>query len=328
MANFLFYRYRFEKTGDQNLFSEQTGEHLTEENINERMEEDLRSKGSRGEKKLNLYAMKTDRSGVQSSEQYYNEIMRVADRIALLQVRNNKHKKVMPKDSTETVDVDHFPFCWVIVDTRPGSKAILVQMKKDTFKNADDVADLIRSYVTRTLGLAQLGWEMTLEKRNCVGTIWDIVRSRTAAGRDRVKMLSIIIEKKRANEANAVDKALQMVLEKLAAPEGEMRLTSDDDAKKLLDETKEDVRNTVDMLIDNQYRMRIGFEKSGSVEYGRAAEAVYGVDDKVCQNFEAGADELVPDYTLKYWLDALMPEDESHNYVQTERKKDGRRKKK
>lgn len=328
MANFLFYRYRFEKTGDQNLFSEQTGEHLTEENINERMAEDLRSKGSRADKKLNLYAMKTDRSGVQSSEQYYNEIMRVADRIALLQVRNNKHKKVMPKDSTETVDVDHFPFCWVIVDTRLGSTAILVQLKKDTFRNADDVADLIRSYVTRTLGLAQLGWEMTLEKRNCVGTIWDIVRSRTAAGRDRVKMLSIIIEKKRANEANEVDKALQMVLEKLAAPEGEMRLTSDDDAKKLLDETKEDVRNTVDMLIDNQYRMRIGFEKSGSVEYGRAAEAVYGVDDRVCQNFEEGADELVPDYTLKYWLDALMPEDESHNYVQTERKKDGRRKKK
>ncbi len=328
MANFLFYRYLFEKTGDQNLFSTETGEHLTEEYFDGKMAEDLRRKFESGTRELNLYAMKTDRSGVQSSEQYYNEIMRVADGIALLQVRNNKHKKVMPKDSTETVDVDHFPFCWIIVDTRPSSKALLVQLKKDTFRNADDVADLIRGYVSRTLGLAQLGWKMTLEKRNCVGTIWDIVRSRTAAGRDRVKMLSIIIEQKRANEANEVDKALQIVLEKLAAPEGEMRLTSDDDAKKLLDETKEDVRNTVDMLIDNQYRMRIGFEKSGSMEYGRAAEAVYGVDDRVCQNFEAGADELVPDYTLKYWLDALMPEDGSHNYVQTERKKDGRRKKK
>ena len=257
---------------------------------------------------------------------YTNEIKHFADGVALLEVRNNKFKKVMPRDKNESVDVEHCPLCWAIIDTRPDSMAILVQQKRDVFGNADDVVGLIVDCCSRELKISEFDWKMVYEKRQCKGSIWDIVKYRTDGGQDRVKCLCVKIDGKRANEENEVDKALQLVLEKLAAPEGELKLMSDDPARKILDETKDDVRNTVDMLIENNYRMRIGFEKSGSVEYGRDTEAVYGIADEYCEEFVNGTALLGGRYNLKDWLDTLMPEDEAHTYIQSEKKKrNGRR---
>lgn len=332
MANFLFYRYHFEQTDERSLFSQETGELVAESSLNEQFRADLEKKAS-NHMDLNLYAFKTDRKGEQTSEQFINEIYQYDNGIVFMDVRNNKVKKVMPKDQTETQDVGHFPICWVIIDTRPDSMAILVQQKSDAFKNSDEVIGLISDYCTRELGLVNLNYKFVSEKRLCVGSIWDIVKIRTANDQDRVKSLSIKIDGKKPNENNSVDAALQMILEKLSAPEGELKLTSDDNAKKILDETKEDVRNTVDLLIDNNYRLKIGFDKSGTVEYGKQAEAVYGIADNVCEEFKTGTRSIIRDdgtsgYNLELWLDTMMPEDSTHTYIQRENKKrNGRRKK-
>ncbi len=122
-------------------------------------------------------------------------------------------------------------------------------------------------------------------------------------------------------------------MDKLAAPEGELKLFTDDVTRKLLDETKKDVRETVDLLIENQYRLKIGFERSGSVEYGRKADAVYGIADSVCEEFENGqpifGDRGQATFNLVKWLDTIMPEDDGHIYSQSERRtRNGKRSKK
>lgn len=332
MANFLFYKYRFEKTDERTLFDQDTGEVQTDASINERFAQDLATK-AQNRSSLNLYEVKPDRQGVEAPENYANDIRHFDKGIALLDVRNNKHKTVMPIDKMEAEQIGHYPFCEVIIDTRPDSRAILVQQKIDAFKSTDTVIRLITDYCTRELGLSMTGWKIVPEKRLCRGSIWDIVRTRTAQGQDRVRSLSIVLAGKKPNENNAVDKALQLILDKLAAPEGELKLTSDDAARKILDDTKEDVRNTVDMLIENEYSMKIGFERSGSVEYGKQAAAIYGIADTLCEEFAGGVtimmDDGSPGYNIEIWLDTLMPEDDAHTYIEAENKKrNGRGKKK
>ena len=51
--------------------------------------------------------------------------------------------------------------------------------------------------------------------------IWEVVKLRTFNDQDRVKSLCLKFESKRANEQNAVDIALQTILQNLAAPEGD-----------------------------------------------------------------------------------------------------------
>ena len=49
-----------------------------------------------------------------------------------------------------------------------------------------------------------LGWKFVTEKRLCRGSIWDIVKTRTAQGQDRVRSLSIVLSGKKPNENNEV----------------------------------------------------------------------------------------------------------------------------
>ena len=219
------------------------------------------------------------------------------------------------------------------MDTRPGSQAILVQQKKNAFPNTDYVVQLILNECAQQLSLWKTNFEPDYEKRYHKGSIWDIVKYRVANGRDRVKSLCLKFTEKKPNEENEVDKALQTILTKFSADEGELKLVSDENAKKLLEETQTTVRRTVDLLIENEYSMKIGFEKSGEVEYGKKALAIYGLDEKVYEEFKIKNPQIgaggVAHYDLIDWLDTIVPENESHEYVQTEKtkKKNGRRKK-
>jgi hypothetical protein len=243
----------------------------------------------------------------------------------MLQVRNNKHKKVIPIDKLEALDVPHYPYTLVIVDARPGCQAILVQQKKSAFNNPDAVARLVAEYYTRELELSKFGLKVGLQQRLCKGSIWDVVTMRTVRGQDKVKSFTLKLDKKRPNSKNEVDKALQLVLDMFCAPEGELKLSSKKDGSAIFDETREDVRNVVDMLIQNKYHMKVGFERSGSVEYGKETDAIYGVDDGWCLEFMRGEQHIGDgekgEYYLFGWLDMLMPEGAGYDYRSSDRKR-------
>ncbi len=330
MANFLFYRYHFENTGLRSLFSPEAGENVSEKTLNDDLIKDLKGIWD-NTRVLQLTGYKYDRKGEQTPEIYANEVERFDNGIVQILVKNNKVKHYIPLNSNEKKDVDHHPFCWVIIDTRPGSQVILVQQKREAFANPNDVAVLIENYCNSRI--SYLGWEMVIEKRLCKGDIWDIVRMRTEGGQDSVKSLGVIIQKKQANEENKVDKALQFVMDQFAVSDGELKLFADGQTRKLLDETKADARNIVNMLIKNQYKMKIGFDNSGTYEYGRRADAVYGREDKVFENYRDGVmsfgDNGNGEYALVKWLDVIIPENNKHEYSQSDKKgKNGKRKKK
>ncbi|MCM1502050.1 MAG: hypothetical protein NC115_05215 [Bacteroidales bacterium] len=173
---------------------------------------------------------------------------------------------------------------------------------------------------------------MSLEKRLCKGSIWDVVTMRTERGQDKVKTFTLKIDKKRPNENNEVDKALQLVLDMMCAADGELKLSTNDDAKELLSESRENVRNIVDMLVKNKYHLKVGFEKSGAVEYGSETAAIYGVDDEWCLEFMNREPHIGDgpggEYYLFNWLDMLLPEGAGYDYKKSERKKKNGRKRK
>ena len=86
----------------------------------------------------------------------------------------------------------------------------------------------------------------------------------------------------------------------------------------MLDETNEDLKRTVNLLIDNQYKIKVGFERSGSYEYGKDAFAIYGIDDIYCNAFENNSTELFGNSSegLVAWLDKIIPEDDSTEYTE------------
>ena len=92
MANFLFCRYHFVPAEEPDLFAQED-----------------RTDASR-----DLYEFKTDKAGVQTSVQYENDVINSFGGVTMLQVRNNKHKRVIPIDRLEELDVPHYPYTLVI----------------------------------------------------------------------------------------------------------------------------------------------------------------------------------------------------------------------
>lgn len=147
------------------MFSAEDNAHVSNEYLNDKFAGLIGERAGSKIRKLNLYSVKADKKGVTSPEMYTNEIKLFADGVALLEVRNNKFKEVMPRDKNESVDVEHCLLCWAIIDTRPDSMVILVQQKRDVFGNADEVVGLIVDCCSRELKISELDWRMVYEKR-------------------------------------------------------------------------------------------------------------------------------------------------------------------
>ena len=85
-----------------------------DERHNPRFAEDV-AKNADGIGKLNLFNFKVDKkTGEQTSVQYENDILHCLDGVVMLQVRNNKHKKVIPIDQLEALDVPHYQYTFVM----------------------------------------------------------------------------------------------------------------------------------------------------------------------------------------------------------------------
>lgn len=323
LSTFLFYKYKFEQTNNENLFVHD-GSCLDSSKLNDKLRKTLDlTFGESTDKSLSLFANVKNKQSEYEPELYENQILFSADGISLLELRNNKTKAIMPKNGHEEEKVGHHPICLVILDTRPDSMYILVQ-KSNAFQNERTVVDLITDYCNRTLGLRQLGWTINTELRICKGEIWDVVRSRLSGGRNRVKSLVIKFEEQRSNPENEVDRVLQLMLGQLGFSKGELKYKSTDPAKKLLDETNANTKQIIDLLIENKYRMNVGFEKGGTLEYGKNAQAVYGIEDRVIKDF--GKTKIFNEdgnlvFELVEWLDTILPDDSAHEYIPTHEKR-------
>ena len=96
---------------EPDLFSEaEEGVTDFDERHNPRFAKDV-AMNADGIGKLNLFNFKVDKkTGEQTSVQYENDILHCLDGVVMLQVTNNKHKKVIPIDQLEALDVPHYPY--------------------------------------------------------------------------------------------------------------------------------------------------------------------------------------------------------------------------
>lgn len=61
MANFLFYKYRFEKTGERTLFSAEDNAHVSNEYLNDKFAVLIGERAEAKFRKLNLYVSRLTR---------------------------------------------------------------------------------------------------------------------------------------------------------------------------------------------------------------------------------------------------------------------------
>lgn len=320
MINFIVYKYSFPDPEQDDIFKEtyKDATMLNTELLN-RLTEASRS----DEKRLNLqFEYTAGRNNDHIVIKHSNTIYAQSNGVFLIQLHTEKDKMITPENSTEKKPIKDYPWCWVVIDTRPDSQLIMVQKKGETFgKNTDYVADcLLGDYCARELDLRMNGTELHLEKRICDGTLWEVIKHRTKGGRDNLKSLFIKMtsnDERIQNDRNDVDQALQFIMQAMRMPEAEMKLYSSDETRQLLQGRKPDFIGIAEQLIKNNYTIRADFEKSGSFECGKDTETIYGVEDCLVEEFcvspdpeKSGPDPLA----LIHWINDIILNDTSYHY--------------
>lgn len=320
IVNFSLYKYDFEPI-DTTGSELQKCPNVSKKALNEIFAKSLEyAFGASGT--LNLYNTVKDRKGVSSPVRYHNHIDNCHNGVTMLTVKNNKTRSYVPADSSDAQKIGHFPQVRVIIDTREDSWIILVERKSSSFYDADDVMKLISLYGSQTVNASYLGYQMTYNKRLCKGQLWEIITSRIANDKDRIRQLVLKFDNKRKIEGNAVNEALQRTLELFNADECEMKLGTGDEARKLLDQNNKQAVMIITNLLENDYRLAVFFKHSGSIEYGKEAAAVYGISKSICDKFVAQATEFFGDESIENSLSSLLktiaPETEDYKYLPAE----------
>lgn len=284
------------------------------------------------EKKLNLYSVKKNKDQTEEPELYENNIEAIQDGVVLMVIRNHKMLKFTPKDDTEKSKIDDYPWCYAIIDTRPQSQHILIEKKKEAFNSPEMVGDIISKYCTTSLQLPQIGWEYQYSRRVIEGYIWDIVDSRLKYKKDRVKSLGFHFFKREDDDNDQVDVALQTLLSAFATAEGDISVYNEDSSGKSFDHKNETMRRTIEMMIRNEYTIKVGFDKTGTIEYTKKKVACpeYVIEPKVLAEFK-NEPNLAPEgesaYDLTQFLDDILGESTTISYQPIKKiKKNGRKK--
>lgn len=320
MINFIVYQYSFPTPGSEDVFRDT---YKDAETLNAELLDRLTEASRSDDKRLNLqFEYTAGRNDEHHVIKHSNTIYAHSNGVFLIQLHTEKDKKITPEHSTEKIPIKDYPWCWLLIDTRPESHLIMVQKKGEAFgKNTDYVADcLVGDFCTRELDLRMNGTELHLEKRICDGTLWEVIKHRTSGGRDSLKSLFIKMADKGESvksQGNEVDQALQFIMRSMRMPEAEMKLFSSDETHELLKGKKPDFIGIAEQLIMNKYTIRADFEKSGSFECGKDTETIYGVEDCFVEKFcvSQGPEKEGPDpLALIHWLNDIILKDTSYHY--------------
>ncbi|MCF0212574.1 MAG: hypothetical protein HUK17_06755, partial [Bacteroidales bacterium] len=290
MLYFRLYKFAFSQSTHRTLFSAANHQQLDEDMLCNVMYKVLIKAASTPAKSIDIYDTKPTTG---ESVIYPNTVVCAHSGVVLLQVRCEKCKYYIPANSNNPESIGHYPYCWVIIDIRPQSRLMLIQHNTDAFRNPDIVAQLLERWCLRALDLTTLGWTFNTKIYQSQQTIWQVVRIRTSNGQDHLRSINFRFASQCDNTNNNnvdkskvdVDRALQVMLQTLAAADGEIKIRTNPETQERFNKQEEDIVGLIEYLIQRNYRVRMNFEHSGTYEQGKQNIAIYGIDPKLIATF-------------------------------------------
>ena len=315
MGEFHFYKFTFLQQSEGNLFSVAEGQTLDDTLHAQRLESALTSASQTPSQHIDLRDLGPNEDG--TAERYYNRVVRCYQDVTLWRVHKHKILSVISYDSAIEQSIDSYPYCWVIVV--PRANAVLVERKTEAFSSTSQVANLIKDWVIRELCPIESRWTFTMEQRHCLGNIWDVVRDRTIQRRDRLVSIKVMFNEPRPNPQCEVDELVQRFLSVFASVKGELMLQANDTTRQLFMEENENLVQFVNLLVTNQYQLRMRFKRTGTIDYGKNAVATYGIPAEQIDSFGAQSafnpDDGSTTCDLVTTLQSILPDNADYIYT-------------
>ncbi len=278
------------------------------------------------------------------TDKYPCHVLRHEENIILLRIENPKNVEIweqQPSDSSipiiERTAKESYPYCYVIIDNRPGKQLIAIQISNPAWRNPNQVRNLLEDSINWQLHVMDYGVEVNIKTKMMPTDFWDYVNRKRRKYGVSIKSMIFSFTNPRRRPDIDIKSALSSEwkhfesfigwMDRLGGDKGEIKITPPkNDA--LMKRKQADIKHMVEICMNSNYSLSVTFSDDVSYKCNEELRAELPMlNDSIRIEFEKGFGDLFNGYTIFKWLDYIFEETQSYHDVEEIIPKPGRKNK-
>lgn len=263
-----------------------------------------------------------------------NEVLAKHERVSLMLVCNEKHKKY--QDKKDDKDLEYHPGCYVIIDNREGIANMAIERTAAFDNNPDKVAILLEKAINDKFFSERILLKVQIRSKAQESTLWQMVEHQVKYYNDRVTkvVFSFPVPGKVAGiDASSEMKDKLAVMSSIASAmngtRGSYHVEADKGRTLHLEQTQEDLAQMVHLCSRNAYDIQVYFQYYGLYRFGSDEKALSSMPNVYIEHFKHGQivnfEDDTNGFELVRWLDDVRRITEKFKNVLPTAKKRKRR---
>ena len=256
-----------------------------------------------------------------------NDVMAKSSDILFWRVNNSQMKEWWKRKGKDNKGIDKYekeenesnPYCYVLIDNRPGHCLMAIEKSSAWGSKPDNVRDmLLENFNVRLRDKYDL--EMRIEARMDPKDIWAFVHERLFEHEDYIRKVSFVFQNpKKINKTNAMEvksarlKAMLKTVEISDALKGFFMMEFDKNTNSKISQENKDMAEMVRLCGENGYDICITFKEYKTYRINDYVRAFYPMTLDVLQGFSTGSKTFDGRTGLESWFDKV--EEETKGYV-------------
>lgn len=231
--------------------------------------------------------------------------------------RNGKDNRGI--DKYEREEIESNPYCYVLVDNRPGVCLIAIEKSSAWAGKPDVVRDMLLENLNPALA-DRFDLEMRIEARMNPKDIWEFVHERLFEHEDYIRKVQFVFQNpKKINKSNVMEvksarlKAMLRTVEISDALKGFFTMEFDKTTNSKISQENKDMAEMVRLCGENGYDIAITFKEFKTYRINDYVRAYYPMTLDVLQRFSFGSLTINDKTELEEWFDLV--DEQTKDYV-------------
>ncbi len=258
----------------------------------------------------------------------HNDVIKKIGNIYIWRVNNSQMKEYCTLSGKDTYGVDKYenqeieskPFCYVLIDNRPGCCLMAIEKSTAWQSNPDKLRDMLLKNFNKLLA-AKFGLEMRIDARMNPSDVWGFIRERIYQHGDCVRKISFQFQNdKKINKSKSTAKvnspnikALKRISEETGALNAIYTMLFDENNKGNISPQNRDMAEMVNLCSQDGYDITITFKDFKVYRINDYIKASFGMSPDILQEFRIESRELNDKTRLENWFDLVA--EQTKDYV-------------
>ena len=226
---------------------------------------------------------------------------------------------------------DSFPYCYIVIDNRPGVGQLAIEVKSDAWNDPEKVKNILEANLNRMLRDISSGFVVEFRHKWLPSDFFEYVKQRKKD--DNVIISHLYYEFTNPRFETPIETAvetsghLRQLMNMLTQLGGAKAKLSIDAPKNnsLIRRKLNDIKQMVSLVASNGYKLKVKFSDNSEYECNEYLVADIDLRLNLIRDFEHGVMHSLFEFEIFHWLDEVRNKTKIYKDEETPRRKPARK---